>query len=533
MAGWLLTGSALGQILEPSAGEGAFLRALASEAARLGCDSPAVLAVEIDKQTFDDAFQAGVYNVKAAINKDFLAVRRSPVDAVIGNPPFVRLRNLPNDQRDRALRIAKDVLGEAMQPSGSLWMPFVLHASTFLQERGRMAMVLPAEATHVKYARSLWKFLAKTFNSLRIVQVHERVFPDIMQDVVLLFADGYGSSTDTVLFEWYESVNDLREGTTAGSAVLSVPALVNGSRAFQHSRLGEDYLRVDKLIRERATPKVLSEVLRLRIGYVSGNRDFFHPSDATASNFAIPATSLRPALASARQLRGSGLRTQHITDVSHLYRPPIGQLSDGDRSYVRSGERDSVHLTYKCRNRSPWYRVPLDTPPDVFFSVFGNLPRMVINDAGLLVSNSFVAGHLTDLGWSPELLSAAWYNSFTRLQVELEVHSLGGGVLVVIPGELGKIQLPTIPPSYDLGYLSHIDQLLASGLVDQAYELGDRVILGEILSLTRDEIGLVQDEVQLAVRRRLKTTSNSSRQALGSVGTYKFPQVGRLKTSQL
>ena len=34
-----------------------------------------------------------------------------------------------------------------------------------------------------------------------------------------------------------------------------------------------------------------------------------------------------------------------------------------------------------------------------------------------------------------------WYNSLTLLSIELNVHSLGGGVLVLIPGETDRIEV--------------------------------------------------------------------------------------------
>ncbi len=57
---------------------------------------------------------------------------------------------------------------------------------------GRLGLVLPAEILTVNYAAPVREFLMKAFGRVRLVLFTERVFPGVMEDVVLLMAEGRG-----------------------------------------------------------------------------------------------------------------------------------------------------------------------------------------------------------------------------------------------------------------------------------------------------------------------------------------------------
>ena len=134
------------RVLEPSMGDGAFLAALAQESDRRRLRAE-VWGVELAADTYAATVASGVVPPDRALRSDFLAVTPFEVDAVVGNPPYVRLRHLPPAEAATARRVGDSVLqpvvGSSLDPSGSVWMPFVLHATRFLARGGRLAMVLP------------------------------------------------------------------------------------------------------------------------------------------------------------------------------------------------------------------------------------------------------------------------------------------------------------------------------------------------------------------------------------------------------
>ena len=116
-----------------------FVGAVGIAAYRRGCDHADVTGVEIAIDTYMGIVAQGLLAPDRAILSDFLAIQPFPVDVAIGNPPYVRLRHLPQAETKRARAAGERVLGSPMGPDGSLWMPFVLHAAEFLVPGGRMA----------------------------------------------------------------------------------------------------------------------------------------------------------------------------------------------------------------------------------------------------------------------------------------------------------------------------------------------------------------------------------------------------------
>ena len=79
-----------------------------------------------------------------------------------------------------------------MTALASSWAAFVVHAASFVAPGGRLALVLPAELLTVNYAAPVRRFLMQRFTSVRLVLFEERVFPGVMEEVVLLLAEGQG-----------------------------------------------------------------------------------------------------------------------------------------------------------------------------------------------------------------------------------------------------------------------------------------------------------------------------------------------------
>ena len=74
---------------------------------------------------------------------------------------------------------------------------------------------------------------------------------------------------------------------------------------------------------------------------------------------------------------------------THLFYPSADKPSAAARRYIEQGERDGVHEAYKCRVRTPWWRVPLLPAADLFLtSMNHDTPRLVANLAGVRHLNS-------------------------------------------------------------------------------------------------------------------------------------------------
>jgi adenine-specific DNA-methyltransferase len=153
LASWAVR-SPSASVLEPSAGDGVFIRAAYEVFARLGQVSGHVVGIEIDGPTVDALLEMAP-DTATIIQSDFFAVDGGGFDAVIGNPPFVRYQHFTGANRDLALRRAAEA-GVALPELSSSWAPFVVYAAHMLTPSGRLAMVVPLRSpTRVTVKRSL------------------------------------------------------------------------------------------------------------------------------------------------------------------------------------------------------------------------------------------------------------------------------------------------------------------------------------------------------------------------------------------
>ena len=492
MAAWILEGNPR-TVLEPCFGQGNFLVALNNVSTDLGRIAPRMIGVEIDEQAFSHTVASGILQSSDAILDDFLQVKPTEVDAVVGNPPYVRLRHMRTSESAVAMAAAAAQLGFDMDPSGSVWMPFVAHAVPFLRRGGRLALVLPLDVTYVRYARPLWQYLASQFGHLQLIRSRERVFPDLLQDVVILMASDKGATCSAVRYRAYSRVADFLIDDPTIDQYIPVSEIAEGKRPFMWAHLKSELRQL--LTGPLASNLIPSrELARFNIGYVAGDKSFFHPSTDARAQFGLQDESLIPSLSSSRSLRSIGLYTSGMPDhaVDCLFLPPEDETGDADLTYIKHGEELGIHQRYKCRVRDPWYIVPYVKSPDVVLTVFTERPILAVNDARFVASNSLLCGYLEGIDASS--FAARWYTSVTLLHIETEVHSLGGGVMILVPRETGNIRIvnhPSIPKSG----LTQIDQLLAAGDVEGAYRIGDEVVLKRTLGLSDADLELLHDGI--------------------------------------
>ena len=148
-------------VLEPSFGDGIFIDSALSRFSDLGNSSPHIMGVEIQESPFNSYMKS--HKDLIGFHMDFMDFQTdSEIDAIIGNPPYISLKNLREKDRAKALQLVRNY-GVNMQTSGSLWMPFIIHSTELLAPHGKLGFVLPYEITHVRYAFDLWKYLAESW----------------------------------------------------------------------------------------------------------------------------------------------------------------------------------------------------------------------------------------------------------------------------------------------------------------------------------------------------------------------------------
>lgn len=490
-------------VLEPSCGEAEFLLAAARRLRELGAGLLAgqhLHGIELHlpsaKVAEERLSEAGfLADVTTADFFDTPATRS--VDAVIGNPPYVRYQEFAGDARAKALRAALRA-GVRLNGLASSWAAFVVHSASFLHQRGRLGLVLPAELLSVKYAAPVRRFLLRRFESVKLVMFERLVFPHVQEEVVLLLAEGTGSADH---FRVYQARDAAELPDIAESAWSSYTPGDDGK--WLPAVLPPEVVESYHAVTEGDGFESLVDWGETYLGCVTGNNQYFTFDKETAFDLRIPPEEL---------LRISPPGSRHLKDLSfgdkdwesmrdggrrcYLLRPNKVKPTREARQYILAGEKVGIHKAYKCRVRTPWWRVPMVRVPDLLLTYMDrDRPRLVSNRAGVYHLNSLYGVKLQAMRRSlgMDLLPLASINSVTLLGAELVGRAYGGGLLKVEPREADRLPVPSVSllePNAErlLAIGPHVSVRLRRGDLRGAVDLVDEILLKDMLRLSGSEV---------------------------------------------
>ena len=504
-------------VLDPSAGEGVFLNAARERLADLGGTvERQVRGIELSQATCRQTeAMLDAHHPKPVLTQgDFFD--QSPaslglVTAVVGNPPFIRYQSFSGATRRKALNRALDA-GVKLSELSSSWAPFLVHATTFIESGGRMAVVAPAELAHASYAQPVVRFLAQSFSRVKLLVFARKLFPDLSEDTVLLLAEGRGRPFSELTLHQLHDGAALSRATNITLDRDSGQSTVGWTNGV--TRLVEYFLpaATRELYRELAShTRVvrLGDVADVGIGYVTGNNDFFHLSTSEVEKWKIPRSHLSKSLRNARDVNGllftSGdwkvLNAQGDSNWLLRIRATAVGLEKNVAAYVRAGVKAGVSEGYKCRNRTPWYSVPHVYTGDAFLSYMsGTRPKLFLNQAKVVAPNTLhVVRSRPKAKASAQQLVTAWASALTALSCEIEGHGMGGGMLKLEPREAARLLFPILSESSD--EIAELDVLAKSG---QVLELESRVdlLMRRTIGVSRSDIRRLREATLLLRDRR-------------------------------
>lgn len=537
LVSWALGGqSGAKSVLDPTSGEGVFLLAAAQHSMAAARQEPLeIYGVDIHADSLRESarllrssgYRRGANLLKGNFfeepSPDQIGARIPYVDAVVGNPPFVRYHAHRGDVRRRASAAA---LAQGVRISGlaSSWAPLLVHASSFLKPDGRIAMVLPAELLSVGYAEPIRQWLRRRFKSVHLVLFEQLQFADAEEHVVLLVAQGAGGCNAFTLHE----VRDAEE--LRSLHIFDADAFTPGDTGKWTELLVPDDVR--GILRGAGSTDfvTLGDLGRIELGTVTGANKFFTLSEATRSEFGLregkhvrrtvpPGTrhlrGLRFTLGQWEQLRLDGERVWMLDpDVE-------AKVTGGLKRYIDLGLELGIDQGYKCSGRKPWWRPPVQPTPDMFFTYMSHvMPRLIANEARVSYVNS-----MHGLRFQEEVdievreaMPFLMLNSLTMLSAEITGRTYGGGILKMEPREASHLAVPS--PERASQAWKHLkerrqelDQLVKTRSWHRIAEIINPVLLTDTLGISAAEVGRLNAAlVRQRGRRQRRETGDGAKQ---------------------
>ena len=431
------------RLLDPACGDGRFL---ACHAASTGIElDPGNAALARERVPGASIYSAEFFKWASSTSCRF--------EAAAGNPPFIRYQHFAGKTRQLALELAEKI-GANINGLASSWASFLVVTAGLLKPGGRMAFVVPAEIGHAPYAAPVLRFLCARFQQVRVVAIREKLFPDLSEGAWLLFADGFGSSTDAIelsLFDRFASFSWTDQPTRR----VAVSSWRDAGYRLRKFLLAENALITYQSNASKPGIIRLGEIARTSIGYVSGANEFFHLRPSEVKQYRIPEDFLRITIRRSRQLPADCVNRQTVKRwISQDEPVMLLDLTDAQElpseviSYLNSERGREVRNGYKCRNRDPWYAIPDVRVPDAFLSYMsGRKPALVRNNADCVCTNSVHAVFKKN-GMPLRAIQQAWSHPLVDLSCELEGHPLGGGMLKLEPREASNVLIPSDDPKF-------------------------------------------------------------------------------------
>lgn len=493
----LFASDSISTVFEPSCGDGVFIDSVSHSNLMDKITSLTAIEIEADEA---QKVESNYHNNDKIniINEDFFdfydrEYGHSSYDLILGNPPYIRYQYLSEKQRKLQSQI---LISHGMKANKLInaWVAFLVACVQLLSEKGKIAFVVPAEILQVAYAEDLRLFLSNQLAKITLISFEELVFPDIEQEVVVFIGEKCDDEKGIRIIEM-NNLDDFKK--------LDIHK--NGFQKLNHVKekwtkyfISSDEINLIQQIRNDKRFVKLSDLALINVGITTGNNAYFSVDDETAKTYNLSNISL-PLIGRSSHAHGLYFTEQDWTTNIEAHKramlvnfpdTPYEEYPESHKRYIELGEQQEENKGYKCSIRDRWYIVPSVWVPDAFFLRRNNLyPKFVLNKCNAVSTDTMHRIKFND-GVVAKNVLLSYYNSISFAFTEICGRSYGGGVLEILPGEVGNIMLPiieNIDEQFRDDLLERVDKIIRSDDdIEKALETVDNELLVNVLGIDKE-----------------------------------------------
>jgi len=475
-------------VIEPSCGDGVFFDALINQKIIASLQNLTGIEIEKDETEKLSAKLSSYPNIQIQ-NADFFDfyqqnASKKRYDLILGNPPYIRYQYLSESQREEM----SEILTSHKMKSNKLintWVAFVVACVHLLSENGKIAFVIPAEILQVAYAEDLRIYLSKNLSNITLLTFRDLVFPDIEQEIVVLIGEKTSKQKGIRIVE-LQNLDDLNIENIRAE---EFQPLLNVHEKWTKYFTSKNETNLIASIKNDNRFQKLADCALINVGVTTGNNKYFSVNKATAQKYDLESISL-PLIGRSSHANSvyfekadweENLNKDKAAYLVNFPETPFDSYSQEQKAYIKFGEETKQNEGYKCSIRENWYQIPSIWIPDAFFLRRNNLyPKFVLNCCGAISTDTMHRIKFNN-GIAPEKVILSYYNSISFAFTEICGRSYGGGVLEILPGEVGNIIIPkldSVPIKKVRAILKKVDEIVrADDDIEKALDLVDKEIL--------------------------------------------------------
>lgn len=434
------------EMLEPSAGTGAFLSAFFAEPS---CHVRKILAVEFDPVFHEAQKRIWLGFPVESRMADFTSLRPDrAVDLVVANPPYVRHHDINAADKKRLQASVLAETGLHLSGLAGLYCHFLLLSAKWMKPGGVGVWLVPTEWMSVNYGNAVRAFLSER---VRLLRVHRFASEDVR------FSDALVSSCVV----WFRKEPSAETALFTTGTDMSHP---DYSEIVPISSLRQANKWPPVESAESSSTPRLRDFFTIRRGIATGDNPFFIVPEEKALEKGFPRALLKPILPSPRHLKTdfvqsgadgipANVRRQFLLDCTGKEKD---WLPESVLSYLSEGEQTTAKKKL-CAGRFRWYDQEQRAPSPLLCSYMGRGDgngqpvRFILNESAAIATNSFLMlypkGALRRVfAESAENREAAWrcLLAIPAGEFRRAGRCYGGGLQKMEPRELGDLACPAL-----------------------------------------------------------------------------------------
>lgn len=509
------------RILEPSCGDGNFVEASIERLLKIGVKPEnlygKIKAVELfeseAKQANLRAKKFGL-NSDTIINSDFFNYISKNLDekydVVVGNPPFIRYQNFPEEHRTIAIEMMRKI-GLSPNKLTNIWVPFLVISSSLLSEKGRLGMVIPAELFQVKYAGETRVFLSNFFERITIVTFKKLVFDGIQQEVVLLLCEKKVSEAKGIRTVEIEHLKDLENINFEKVSKSDIKIIEHNTEKWTKYFLSKKEIELLRKTKAKGKIPVAKTIIDVNVGIVTGRNDFFMMKETQVNHWNL-SNYTNKVVSKSNHLKGilfneDDYRKNAESDLpTYLFLPPdeeFEKLPSECKKYIEYGEKKDFHTGYKCRIRKRWYITPsLWNPSGFALRQVNRFPKLILNQVVSSSTDTIHRVKFISKDYSPEAITICFLNSLTLAFSEITGRSYGGGVLTFEPTEIEELLIPVVE-NHGID-VNVIDNLMRNNEIEKVLDIVDKAVLIDKYGYSQEDVNSFRAIWEKMSSRRMK-----------------------------
>ncbi len=473
------------KVLDLGVGPGAFVFAAYERLLELGASSAQaqnqIIGAEIDTDTFLDfsaKCKARGLAFPNVVNSDFFDIPLSEVNAVVGNPPYVRRTYLDNLDK-----IRKVVQGQTSQTTdielsrlSDLYIYFLLYGSKFLTFNGRLAVVTADSWLNVGYGKILRQHFISGYNLHSLITFDRKIFEDAQVKPVFILAEKMGlffsnSTTDFIRVKNGMPTSVLKEVMDNARNLEQVEHEVVHLQMDKTSLIASQpwgiHFKLQDMVNEITSHPSMTPfqtIARTRIGLQTLAKEFFVLSSKDIIELKIEHEYLQPLAHSARTHSKPTIEVDEVpmNFIFYCSKSPDELEGTAALEYIRAGEEAQVPVRgkgttvqgyqnkqrIKDAGRKHWYDLKSDLVRRGTAEIL--VPRLIYRDFTVVWNKArFVPGELFVeviplLNLDVEVYLAILSSSLTEVMLRAYAQVYGGGTYNINPGQIRNVPVVDI-----------------------------------------------------------------------------------------